>query len=221
MYGAEPRDEGHDQDRRRGRQCGTDWQSVLHSTGAMQTTVGRIANPSYKRSASAGRPHCGSLTLPVREELVDGRSQKLEIAVPVSMKRPKPALRLAVAEHDVVDARLPDLQKLCLVVFLQRARRARSAKARRARPKNPHRQAARRNSPGRDSLAIARELSSATLLSSESSFTNSVLENQIQYPTRSVLTPTRSVSEGHDLFPRLRFGLVSLHAATSQSGLAG
>src|ERR1017187_4547512 len=32
---------------------------------------------------------------------------------------------------------------------------------------------------------------------------------------RSVRTLTRSVSEGHNIFPRLRFGLVSLRAAMS------
>ena len=33
------------------------------------------------------------------------------------------------------------------------------------------------------------------------------------YHTRSVLTLSRSASEGHNQFPRLRFGLVSLHTA--------
>ena len=41
------------------------------------------------------------------------------------------------------------------------------------------------------------------------------------YATRSVLTLTRSVSEGRNLFPRLRFGLVCLCAAISQSGPRG
>ena len=37
-----------------------------------------------------------------------------------------------------------------------------------------------------------------------------------RYSPRSVPTLTGSVSEGHSLFPRLRFGLVSLRAVMSQ-----
>ena len=40
----------------------------------------------------------------------------------------------------------------------------------------------------------------------------------IYTPRRSVLTLIRSVSADHNLFPRLRFGLVSRLALMSQSG---
>ena len=42
-----------------------------------------------------------------------------------------------------------------------------------------------------------------------------------QNRTRSVLTLTRTVTEGHNRVPRLRSGLVSLRAAMSQSGPRG
>jgi hypothetical protein len=41
------------------------------------------------------------------------------------------------------------------------------------------------------------------------------------YSPRSVLTLTRSASEGHNLFPRLRFGLVSFRAPMPQFGPLG